>query len=346
MANVQKRRVTITDVAALAGVSKGAVSRSFNGAERLPQSTVDRIHEAAEQLGWRPNAAARAIKGASSNTIGFIINRDPNRLSTDPFFPLFLAGLEQVLSANAYSLMIRFVSDTVEEEHCYRDWAAENRIDGFVVADLRGKDSRYQLLDELKIPAVLVGEPPEDIKNPAVFNRAEHCITELLEGWVELGHTRIGHVMGDPEHLNSRQRRGIWESVLAKHGLKTDLVGIGSYTTDDSAKATQKLMRAADRPTAIFYSSDVMAAAGMTELTRLGYKVGVDVAVAGFDDIPLDDYLSPALATISCDYGELGAKAASVLLDEFTSPTEGLRVALPGKFVRRASYEATLSDKR
>jgi len=339
MPPAKRRRVTIQDVAALAGVSKGAVSRSFNGAERLPESTVKRIHDAAEQLGWRPNAAARAIKGAPAHTIGFVVQRDPDLLGMDPFFPLFLAGLERVLSQHAYSMTIRFVSDAEEEERCYRDWVAESRVDAFIVSDLRDDDPRFALLDDLEGTAVVIGDAPGEVRRPAVFHTSDECITEIVEGWVARGHTRIGHVMGDPGLQHGRRRRDVWARALERHGLPTDALAVGGFTEAGGVDATRELLDSADPPTAIFYANDVMAVAGMRVMSERDLTPGTDVAVAGFDGIPLGTYLSPPLATIACDYGELGALAGQILMAALAGrPVEPERRELPAQFLPRASY--------
>ncbi|MCC2336655.1 LacI family DNA-binding transcriptional regulator [Cellulomonas wangsupingiae] len=347
MPPAKRRRVTIQDVAELAGVSKGAVSRSFNGAERLPASTVQRIHDAAEQLGWRPNAAARAIKGAPAHTIGFVLQRDPDLLGIDPFFPLFLAGVERVLSDNAYSITIRFVADEAQEARCYRDWVAEGRVDAFIVSDLRDDDPRFALLDDLGGTAVVIGEPPADVHRPAVFHTSDDCIDEVVEGWVARGHTRIGHVMGDPALQHGRRRRDVWARALERHGLPTDALAVGGFTEAGAVEATRALLTAAEPPTAIFYANDVMAAAGMRVMSELQLAAGTDVAVAGFDGIPLGTYLSPQLATIDCDYVELGALAGQILLAELAGrPTDPERCELPARFLARASYGTDVAAVR
>lgn len=340
------RRVTISDVAELAGVSTAAVSRSFNGAERLPPSTVKRIHDAAAQLGWRPNATARAMKRAAAHTFGFILLRAPDLLGSDPFFPLFLAGLEPGLSADAYALMIRFVSTAEEEKNCYRDWVAEGRVDGFVLTDLRDDDYRLDLLAELNVPAVVAGDPGRSTPSSAVFHTTDGCIREMVDGWADRGHSRIAHVMGDPALLHARRRRDVWAAAMAARGLRTDLIAEGGFTEAGADQATRKLIAAENPPTAIFYGSDVMAAAGMRTLAELEVRVGVDIAIAGFDDVPLAPYLSPPLATIACDYRELGAEAAAILLEEVSrshprgrSARAGKRLELDGAFIARASYE-------
>ncbi|MCK6064899.1 MULTISPECIES: LacI family DNA-binding transcriptional regulator [Microbacterium] len=336
----RRRRVTINDVAALAGVSKGAVSRSFNGASRLPESTVKRIHDAAEQLGWRPNAAARAIQGAPARTIGFVVRRDPALLGSDPFFPLFLAGVERVLSAHAYGITIRFVTSEEEETRCYRDWVAESRVDGVIVSDLRDGDPRFALLDELDLPGVIVGDPGRAVSQPAVYHTTDASIRELVDGWVQRGHTRIAHVTGDPNLRHTLRRRAIWADALATHGLGSDLFETGWFTEDGAKVATRALLAAAEPPTAIFYANDIMAAAGMGVLADAGRTVGGDIAVAGFDGIPLAQYLSPPLATIVCDFDELGDVVGGELMTLLSTDGSVPPVTtLAGRFLPRASYE-------
>ncbi|MCK6064900.1 MULTISPECIES: LacI family DNA-binding transcriptional regulator [Microbacterium] len=339
MSTPRRRRVTAQDVADLAGVSRNAVSRAFNGGYRLRSSTVDRIMEAADQLGWRPNTAARAIKGSPAHTIGFILRREPDLLGADPFFPLFLAGLERVLSEQAYALTIRFVSDETEEELCYRDWRAERSVDAFIVADLRDADPRFALLDELGASAIVIGDPPPGVEIPAVFHDSDDSIRHALDGWIARGHIRIGHVMGDPALEHARRRRDIWAGVLERHGLRSDLLAVGGFTESGAEDATREILAVDEPPTAVFYANDVMAAAGMRTIAEAGLRVGEQVAVFGFDGIPLAPYLSPPLATIACDYVELGEIAGRMLLAGLEAETVGpVRRTLPARFVQRASY--------
>lgn len=327
--NDRPARVTITDVAKLAGVSKGAVSRSMNGGERLHPDTVARVRAAADELGWRPNAAARAVNGAPTRVLGFIVLRRPEILETDPFFGSFLAGVESAAVERDYSLMIRFARTEAEEEKTYRDMVAERKVDGFVLADLRVDDSRLDLLWHLRAKAVVVGGPSVDERFSSIDISSEHAITALVDHLVTRGHTAIAHVSGIPDHRNSQHRATVLAAALAKHGLTPFHTLSGGFTPDGGARATRDLLSRTTRPTAIFYANDIMALGGLAEMDRLGLDVPDDVSVAGFDGITLCNYTRPRLSTIQCDYLTLGSTAASMLFSQLDGRLETQHETLP-----------------
>lgn len=316
-------RVTINDVARAAGVSKGAVSRSMNGGERIHPDTVARIRAVADELGWRPNAAARAVNGAPTRVLGFIALRRPEILDSDPFFASFLAGVESAAVERDYSLLIRFARTEAEEERTYRDMVAERKVDGFLLADLRMDDPRPELLRKLRAKAVVIGGPDAGEHFSSIDIASDHAISAMVDHLVALGHTRFAHVSGIDEHTNSHHRAGVFSSALSRHGLAPIGIVSGGFTPDGGARATRSLLSRAERPSAIFYANDIMALGGIAEMERAGCRVPTDISVVGFDGITLCNYARPRLSTIQCDYVTLGSAAASMLfahLDGRASP--------------------------
>jgi DNA-binding LacI/PurR family transcriptional regulator len=332
-----KRRPTIADVAALAGVSKGAVSRSFNSGERISKETSQRIKAAAAELGWVPSAAARAINGAPAQAIGVVLRRPAELLELDPFFPAFLAGVESVLAEHRYAAILRFVADAREERGCYEQMTGERRVDGFLVNDLRRPDARFRLLDDLGARAVVVGSPGPACRFPSVDTDSDNQVRELIEHLIGAGHRCIGHVTGPPELAHSKARHTLWRRTLAARGLEPGPVAVGDFTAQGGAAATRELLAATPRPTAIFYGNDIMAIAGMAVLAESGLRIPDDMAIAGFDDVSISSYVTPALSTVHCDYRGLGRTAADMLLTVIGGGAAPSRVALPGEVRLRAS---------
>src|SRR6478735_6308408 len=148
-------RPTINDVANAAGVSKGAVSFALNGRPGISPETRRRILETAEQLGWAPSPRARALSVSKALAVGLVIARPPEILRADAFFPSFIAGLETVLSTRGHALLLQVVEH--DDAAAYRRLVQEGRVDGVFVTDLRVDDERPALLDELGLPAVIIG---------------------------------------------------------------------------------------------------------------------------------------------------------------------------------------------
>jgi DNA-binding LacI/PurR family transcriptional regulator len=332
-----KRRPTITDVAALAGVSKGAVSRSFNGGRRISLATRERIRAAATQLGWEPSAAARAVNGAPAHAIGVVLRRPAELLELDPFFPAFLAGVESVLAVHSYAAILRFVRSAADERACYHQMFAERRVDGFLLNDLRRADRRLRLVRELGAPAVLVGDPGPECPFPSIDTESAEQLRALIEHLIAAGHTRIAHVTGAAELMHSKARHELWRRTLLDHGLEPGPVVVGNFAAQGGAEATRELLATSPRPTAIFYGNDVMAIAGMAVLAEHGLRVPQDVAIAGFDDISIASYVTPALSTVHCNYRRLGRTAAETLLEVIAGRPTPARCALPSEVRLRQS---------
>ena len=143
------RKPTISDVARVAGVSKGAVSFALNGRGGVSTETRDRILAAAAELGWTPSHQARSLSTSRALAVGLVLSRDPRLLGADPFFPAFIAGVETVLATAGYALLLQVVPDEAAEEQAYRALAANGRVDGVFVSDLRIDDARVATLAEL-----------------------------------------------------------------------------------------------------------------------------------------------------------------------------------------------------
>lgn len=330
-------RVTISDVARHAGVSKGAVSYALNNRPGVAEATRQRILAVASELGWRPSHQARALSSRRAYALGFVLARQPKLLGADPFFPAFIAGVETVLSVEGQSLVLQVVSDAASEEAGYRRLAEDGRVDGVFLADLRLDDRRIGLLQEIGLPAVTLNRPRNPSPFPAVcLDAAPGCI-EAVQHLVDLGHQRIAHVGGPAEMSHSAGRREAWEQVLEAAGLDTSAVVESDFTAEGGAAATRELLARDPVPTAIVYANDLMAIAGMHVAADAGLRLPQDLSITGFDDVPLAAHVHPPLTTVSVDAYGWGQEAARVLLANIeTGSVDEVRLP-PARFVPRAS---------
>ncbi len=164
----KRRRATIVDVARHAGVSKGLVSFVVNDRPGVAPATRERILESVRELGWHPSQTARSLATERADAVGFVLARPAELLAADPFFPAFVAGIESELSARNASLVLQVVADLDAELEVYRRMAADHRVDGVLLADLRVDDPRPSVLAELGLPAVTLGRPDGRRPGPAV----------------------------------------------------------------------------------------------------------------------------------------------------------------------------------
>ncbi|SCY15373.1 DNA-binding transcriptional regulator, LacI/PurR family [Streptomyces sp. 136MFCol5.1] len=335
-----RRRPTISDVATLAGVSKGAVSRTFNGGKGISTATMARIRAAAAELNWTPSTAARAVGGGPAHAVGMVLRRPTELLELDPFFPAFLAGAENALTSVGYAAVLRFVDDSHTERECYEQMVGERRVDGFLLTDLRHRDPRFEWLSRLGTRAVVAGSPGRTCPFPWVSTGGAEQVRELTRHLIAQGHRNIAHVSGLPSLRHARSRRQLWEDTLVEAGLQPGPVVTGDFTTEGGAQATRELLDRSPRPTAIFYANDLMAIAGLSVLAENGVKVPDEVAVAGFDDISLASYVTPALTTVRCDYRRMGQIAAHTLLAQLRNEDVAPQITIGGELRLRRSTGA------
>lgn len=329
-------RPTIRDVARAAGVSKGLVSFALNGRPGVADETRERILTAARALGWEPSHRARALSASRAFAVGLVIARPPELLGADPFFPAFIAGVERTLSDRGQALVLQVVPESAEEAG-YRKLAADGRVDGVFLLDLRVDDPRLALLEQLGLPAVTIARPMVPSRWPALLIDDRPGIAAAVAHLVELGHRRIGHVAGPDHFLHGRVRRLAWERALADAGLPADLCVASDFSAAGGAQATRELLDRAERPTAIVYGNDLMAIAGLAVARELGVDVPGQLSVTGFDDAELAGYVSPPLTTVRTDPFEWGRAAAHVLLELIDGEPVADVPTPPAQLVLRAS---------
>ena len=321
-------RPTIADVARAAGVSKSAVSFALNNRPGVAPDTRDRILQAARDLGWTPSSKARALSVSKALAVGLVIARTPETIRTDSFFPSFIAGLETVLSARGYSLLLHLITDAEREEQVYRRLGGEGRVDGVFVTDLKVEDPRPALLAELGLPAVIIGPALPEPFWPAVGVDDAPGIAAAVHHLVELGHRRIAHVSGPLDVVHGRSRHDAWAAALAEAGLDASLCVEADFSAESGVRATRELLAYDEPPTAIVYANDLMAMAGMSWAAGQGIRVPDDLSVTGFDDTEIAAHLQPSLTTVSMDVVGWGAASATRLLD-LIDGTPATHVDLP-----------------
>lgn len=339
-------RVTIADVARVAGVSQGAVSFALNNRPGVAAGTRDRILRAAQDLGYTPSHRARALAASRALALGLVIARPPETLGADPFFPLFIAGIESALSPLGQSLLLHVVPDRDHELDRYRRLAADGRVDGVFLTDLRVRDPRPALLDQIGLPAVWIGPECRDDNRPCVAVDDRPGIAAVVAHLAGLGHQVIAHVAGPEQFIHGLSRREAWARALLDAGLRLGPCVTSDFSAQGGADATKTLLDLSEPPTAIVFANDLMAIAGMAVATSRGLDVPRDLSVTGFDDTEVSGHLQPPLTTVSTDAFGWGQAAARRLLDAVEG-RPGDNVSLPPpQLVIRASTAPPRPDER
>lgn len=308
------KRPTIADIARRAGLSKGAVSYALNGRPGVSEETRQRVLTLAAEMSWHPNIAARALSAARAHTLGLAFARPASTLGIEPFFMKLISGIESAIAPRSIALQLQVVPDHAEEVATYRRWWAERRVDGVFLVDLQVDDARVSVLEELRLPAVVIGGPGHHGGLPGVWSDDAATMTMVVEYIAALGHQRVAHVAGLPGLLHTELRRAAFDEVVTRLGLEWSTTVITDYSADQGAQTTRRLLSASERPTAIVYDNDVMAVAGTSVAHEMGVRVPTGLSVVAWDDSVLCEIAHPPLSAVSRDIFAYGAHAAERLL--------------------------------
>jgi DNA-binding LacI/PurR family transcriptional regulator len=331
MGKQQKKPVTLADIAALAAVTPMTVSRVINNSlGYVHVETRERVLRVAREMNYRRNGLARGLKRQRTETVGLVIGDIAN-----PFAAELTRGVREVLERRGYSLFICISEHTAREDVQAFDSLADHRADGLIVAT-RGSRSGNERLQELidsGVPVSLIGR---DFRHQhADLVTADHLKGgyEATRHLIQLGHQRIGFV-GVSLTQGSRLRRfqGYLEA-LTEHGLAVEerlIVGgrstsdqMPGYSTEEMGyDGMVKLLALKKRPTAVFARNDFTAVGALNAIKRAGLRIPEDIAVVGYDDIPLATHTSPALTTVRQPTREQGRVAAEFLLQRIEEDRE------------------------
>lgn len=336
---------TLEEVARLAGVSRSTVSRVVNQHPNVRPEVRERVWEVIRQTGYQPHAAARSLATRRTRIIGLIIPQAVTTLFTDPYFPILMRGVADACNAHNYHLMLslfshRRVRDShVQQDPLYRRVLRSRYLDGVVVSSAPLDDPIFPLLLEDNVPFVIVGRYPHERANYVDVDNvvgARMAVEHLLR----LGHERIATITGPLNTFAAQDRLEGYRQALASRGIPVDehLIMEGDFTEQGGRTAMQRLLP--HQPTAVFAASDTMAVGAIKALREAALRVPEDVAVVGFDDVPLASMVEPALTTVRQPIEQLGSMAVELLIGLLESPKTAVgvhRVVLPTELVIRAS---------
>ena len=338
------RRPTIADIAAKAGVSAGAVSYALNGRPGVSAETRRRVRQVAEEVGWTPNNAARALSGVGAATVGLVITRPASVLGIEPFFMSFVAGIEEVLAQSDIALLLKIARHADRELDTYQGWWSARRVDGVFVTDLRLEDPRIKRLNDLGLPAVVVGDPEHAAPLPAVWSDDAVAASQAMRHLAGLGHRRIGHIAGPADLVHTVIRSRALRAAGLDHGISQIVEVHADYTLESGAQATQALLRGPGAPTALVLDNDLMALAAVQVARERGLNVPEDLSILAWDDSALCRLTSPPLSALSRDVAAYGADAARLLLDVIAGREPHSVRSSVARLIDRGSLARVTSD--
>jgi DNA-binding LacI/PurR family transcriptional regulator len=344
-------RTTLAHIARAAGVNKSTASRALRGDPAIGNETSQRIQRLAAQLNYVPNASARRLNRAQTDTIAISLRAlNLSAGGTDPFLVELLAGITDEAASRHFDVLLGRAEAGEFELNVYKRILGGHHADGFILTDLRSSDPRLDYLSARRYPHVLFGRPAEELRDARrypypwveVDNRTGARVgTEHLLG---LGHRRIAFIGGGDTRFWERDRRAGYRDALEKAGIPYDarLCLPSGLSQEDGYALTQRLLGQEMPPTAIFAISDVLAVGAMRAASDAGRQIGRSFAVMGFDGVGLGTYLTPPLTTLRQPINYVGHVLVRLLVDLLAGvPLPEKHLLLQPELMVRASTQGS-----
>jgi LacI family transcriptional regulator len=327
--------VTSRDVARLAGVSQPTVSRALRDDPRVSGETKTRVREAAALLGYVPSEAGRALSSGRTRRIGLLVTDLENQ-----FYSHIIAPVHHQLEGMGYQLMLH--TETADNETVAERLIA-NGLDGVILATTTVDSVAPLRLRDRGLPFVYFNRTAAYVDADATVVSPTAGFEAAARRAVELGHRRIGAVLGPSNTSTAQTREQALRTALAERGLSLEpqYVRRGSFDTASGDAATTELLSLETPPTLVFCGNDVVAYGAMNAARRAGISVPGDLSIVGFDDLPPAAWPIIELSTIAYDFAEMAREAARLMARRIEDPDEPIRhVEFDTRFVERRTLAA------
>jgi DNA-binding LacI/PurR family transcriptional regulator len=323
----KKKQTTLNDIAATVGVAPMTVSRVLNRSGYVSEETRERVMQAVKAMNYRRNGLARNLKRQRTETVGLVLGDISNPYSTE-----LANAVRENLSARGYGLFICISEHSAKEDITAFQALVDHNVDGIIVATRSNREGDEYLRDivDSNMPVVVVGR---DFQHEA----ADHVSADNLTGGfeatrhlIDLGHSRIGFIGATLSNRSNLKRMQGYLNALEAHGIEIDerlitgrkeaVSGVPGYSTERMGyEGMKRLLSLPNRPTAVFARNDFTAIGAMTAIKEASLSIPEDIAIVGFDDIPLAVHTSPPLTTVRQPMRLQGQLAAEMLLKRITS---------------------------
>jgi len=298
--------VTIKDVAREANVSVASVSRALNGHGGVTADTLERIREVAARLRYVPHGAARSLITRRTHTVGALL---PDLYGE--FFSELIRGIDLAARAHGLHLLVSSSHDDADEAAAALR-AMQGRVDGLLVMSPHADVAFLRQNLPVGLPTVLMNTVLDGDDYPALSVDNHGGARLMTEHLLDGGYRHVAFIQGPPKNRDVAEREASYRKVMAERGRQA-IVLPGDFNEDSGYRAGQQLLTMQPRPDAVFAANDMMAIGCMAAIREAGLRIPDDIAVAGFDDVPMARYVTPALTTVRVRIAELGKEALNEL---------------------------------
>jgi LacI family transcriptional regulator len=316
----QGRNLTLEEIGQRAGVSRSTVSRVLNEHPDVRPEVRARVEAVIRETGYQPNPAARALVSSRSGLIGLVMLTDVDELFGDPYYSALVNGIQQGCDEHGLIFAIFPVYGTDERSDALTPQITQGFVDGVIVTAGPRSDGLIAALRDRGTRMVVVGHPADDVGLLRVDVENRVGSTRAVEHLMQHRHGRVGFVGATPEFLFGLERLDGYRDAIVAGGRDLDprLIRLDQPTPDGGYRATAALL--AERPDAIYVSTDPMAAGAYRAIAEAGLRIPDDIAIVGFDGLPRGPVLAPPLTTIVQPVVEVGRTAVNLLATDHDGP--------------------------
>jgi LacI family transcriptional regulator len=327
---------TIRDVARLAGVAPITVSRVINQSGYIREGTQERVKAAIAQLGYVPNTLARSLRSRQTSMLALVLTD-----ITNPFWTTLARGVEDAASDAGFNLILCNTDESVEEQERYVHVLLQKQVDGILLVPAHNQPEPIEFIQRQKVPVVILdrrvpGANADRVRCDSVGGAYQ--LTRLL---VSLGHCQIAALLGPQGVSTADDRVAGYRLALQEAGLPCtkDQVIYGEFTVDSGYRMAQQALAIQPRPTALFAGNNFIAIGALKALRDAHLRVPEDLAVVGFDDLPVTMVVEPFLTVAAQPAYEMGRRATELLLARLAgqAPAEYQEIILPTELIVRHS---------
>ena len=323
------------EVAERAGVAMSSVSRVLSGHPDVSPAMRDRVMTVVAEIGYQPDLLAQSLRRRATLSVGFVVGDIAN-----PLLAEIVKGAERTLRDHGYSMLLTNSENRPERDAAHVRLFEQRRVDGLMLS-LASEDNpeTIQVLQQFDTPTVLVDrELPPAVRASAVLSDHRSGMRAAVDHLLQLGHRRIGLILGHPMRPSRERRAGLAEAFAARDLPATYVIVEGLLAPEHGRNATRQLLDAAEPPTAIVAGGNQLLVGTLEELLARGLTVGGDISLVSCDAIDVTELFTPPIAVVRRDNREIGRQAAALLLERVGEDDPGPRtIVLPTTFDARPS---------
>jgi len=333
-------KVTIKDVAKLAGVATSTVSRVIADSSRISEETKQVVRDAMKQLGYHPNAIARSLVNKTTNTLAVVMPQSAEKALLNPFFSQALSGISSACHEEGYCILMSTGSTEEEQLQSIRSIVMSGRVDGVIILYSSVKNLVLEDLKESNFPLIVIGKPLELENILYVDNNNVEAAFIVTEKLIKKGHKNIGLISGFFDYVFSLDRLEGYRAALIENGIDFDrgLIAEAEFTKEDGYIKMKEMLNMENRPTALVVTDDVMAFGAIEAIKEAKLSIPEDIEIISFNNVPLAEFCSPSLTSVDINASKLGFEAARLIIENIKGTAKEQKVIVPTEIAYRDTF--------